>query len=249
MNNKMRVIVGSGVCVLVLVLGGAWWLGFFADSPDEVDIEAAVEAAIGSDGDGAETGQSDLTEDSGAAQAVDGISGTWTVQPDESVTFVGYRINEVLTTIGDFEVVGRTPDVSGTMEADGTSITAVSLVAEMGTLTTDNGQRDRAMRTQALETTEFPQATFLLTSPIELGAIPAAGETISVVATGDLTIHGVTQSVDFPLDAQLAGDLIVVVGQLDVLLADYGIAAPSAPVVASVEDTAVLELSVAFAQG
>lgn len=65
---------------------------------------------------------------------------------------------------------------------------------------------------------------------------------------GDLTIHGVTRPVDFPLTATIQGPNLVVIGQLDVLLADYGIAAPSAPVVASVEDNAILELSLVLAR-
>jgi polyisoprenoid-binding protein YceI len=207
------------------------------DSTETEDADSAQEGDAGSDA------ASDAASDAGA-----GLDGTWSVQANEEVTFVGYRIDEVLTTVGDFTVVGRTPDVTGTMQIEGTSVTATELVAQMDTLTTDSGARDRAMRSQALETGEFPEATFSLTSPIDLGSIPAEGETISVTATGDLTIHGVTQSVDFPLEAQVVGDVIVVVGQLNVLLADYDINAPSAPVVASVEDNAILELSVAFAR-
>lgn len=213
-------------------------------SSDESDDAAGDESAD----DTGDTGDGDAAagSDEGDTGSGDGLDGTWTVEANEEVTFVGYRIDEVLTTVGDFTVVGRTPDVTGTMQIEGTMVTATELVAQMETLTTDNGARDRAMRSQALETSQFPEATFSLTSPIDLGAIPADGETISVTATGDLTIHGVTQSVDFPLDAQVVGDNIVVVGQLDVLLADYGINAPSAPIVASVEDNAILELSVAF---
>ena len=178
---------------------------------------------------------------------LDSIDGTWVVTPvGDDVTFVGYRINEVLNTIGDFTVVGRTSDVTGALEASGTTITAVDIVARMDTLTTDNGGRDRAMRSQALETDEFPEATFRLTTPIELGSIPDEGIPIKVVAIGELTIHGVTQSVEFPLDAQIQSGAIVAAGQLQVALADFDISAPSAPVVASVEDVAILELSLAF---
>lgn len=235
--TRTKAIVGA-LAGLFVVLGGlAWWLGYFTDPPEEATIEAAAEA-VSAEGDAVAT----VTD----GAAAEGIAGLWAVEPNEEVTFVGYRINEVLTTIGDFEVVGRTPDVTGTMEADGTVITDVSLTARMDTLTTDNDRRDSAMRSQALETSEFPEATFALTSPIELGSIPAEGETISVTATGDLTIHGVTNSVDFPLDAQIVADSVVVVGQLEVQLAEFDINPPSSPIVASVEDVAILELSVAF---
>lgn len=243
--TRRNVIIGSAIGIVAIVLGFAFWLGFFSDSPEEVSLDAAIEAV--SDADDSEAD----TEDEDAATDVEpsaGIDGEWTVQANADATFIGYRINEVLNTIGDFEVVGRTSDVSGTLAIDGTTITAVSVVAQMDTLTTDNGGRDRAMRSQALQTETFPEATFTLTTPIELDAVPAEGEAIQATATGDLTIHGVTQSVDFPLEAQLVGDSIVVIGQLPMLLADYDITAPSAPIVASVEDNALLELSIVLSK-
>ena len=95
---------------------------------------------------------------------------------------------------------------------------------------------------------QFPEATFVLAEPIELGSIPDEGTPISAVAIGDLTIHGVTQRVEFPLDAQIQSGSVVAAGQLQVALADYDINPPSARIVASVEDVAILELSLVFSR-
>ena len=60
-----------------------------------------------------------------AVAAGDGITGTWTIDPsvgsfsDFSGTFVGYRVQETLASIGAQTAVGRTPDVTGTVTADG----------------------------------------------------------------------------------------------------------------------------------
>lgn len=237
--TKRNVLIGSATGVVAIVLALVWWLGFFSNSPEEVSLGAAIEAV--GDADDPDANAASHTSDDESSVGVDG---TWTVQANADATFIGYRINEVLNTIGDFEVVGRTSDVSGSLVIEGTTITEVSVVAQMDTLTTDNSGRDRAMRSQALQTDQFAEATFTLTTPIELDAVPAVGEPIETTASGDLTIHGVTQAVDFPLEAQLVGDSIVVVGQLQMLLADYDITAPSAPIVASVEDNALLELSI-----
>lgn len=240
--TRNKLLLGGGLAVLVVLALAAWWLGFFSEAPEEANVEdlaAAVQAQADSEAD------ADGTAGDDAASAT-GIDGTWTVTPLGDQTFIGYRINEVLNTIGEFEVVGRTAGVSGTLEASGTTITAVDVVADMTSITTDNSGRDNAMRSQALETDQFPEATFSLTQPIELDAIPEEGELISVIAVGDLTIHGVTQAVEFPLDAQLQSGAIVAAGQLLVELADFDISAPSAPVVASVEDVATLELSLVF---
>lgn len=258
--TKKQMVLGGALAAVLALLGLGWWLGYFSDTPEEATIEAAVEAVSGGD-DAADDTEESNGEDTSAESDADaggevvpveapdaGITGEWTVQQNADATFIGYRINEVLTTIGDFEVVGRTSDVTGTLVADGTTITDVTVVADMTTLTTDNSNRDNAMRGQALETEQFPEASFVLQSPIELGGVPDAGVTIEATATGDLTIHGVTQSVDFPLEAQIVGESIVVVGQLNVLLADFDIEAPSAPIVASVEDNALLELSLVLSR-
>ena len=39
--------------------------------------------------------------------------------------------------------------------------------------------------------------------PVDLGAVPAEGQAVEVTVTGDLTLHGVTKSVEVPLQAKL----------------------------------------------
>ncbi len=59
-----------------------------------------------------------------------------------------------------------------------------------------------------------------------------------------------TRTETIPLTAELAGDVIVVFGQLGpILLADYDIDEPSAAVVLSVEDNAIMELQIFFRRG
>ena len=158
-------------------------------------------------------------------------------------TFVGFRIDEVLASIGSKTVIGRTPVVSGSLELDGTTVSDVEILIDMTTLTTDDRRRTNTIRRQAISTNQFPEASFVLTEPIELGSIPADGEPIEATATGDFTIHGVTRSKTLHLTAELSGDVLVVFGQLGpILLADYGIEQPSAAIVLSVEDNALMEL-------
>ena len=188
-----------------------------------------------------------------------GLDGTWTVDSTIGTfndacltdvcdaTFVGFRINEELANIGAKTVVGRTPGVIGTLEIEGTTITNTEIVVDMTLLVTDSDSRTNAIRNQAIETATFPEAGFTLTSPIDLGALPADGESVTVDAVGDLTIHGVTRTETIPLTAERAGDVIVVFGQLGpILLADYEIDEPQAAVVLSVEDNAIMELQLFF---
>ena len=58
--------------------------------------------------------------------------------------------------------------------------------------------------------------------------------------------HGVTKSVEIPLQAKLSGNVIVVTGSLEVAFADYGIQAPNSFAVLSVEDHGTMELQLLF---
>jgi polyisoprenoid-binding protein YceI len=184
-----------------------------------------------------------------------GLDGPWNVDPsvgsidDFSSSFVGYRVKETLASIGATEAVGRTPDVNGSITLEGTRITAAEFTADLTTLKSDNDRRDGQLERQALETGQFPTATFTLTEPIDLGAVPADGATLQATATGDLTLHGVTRSVEIPLQARLAGDVITVAGSLPIVFADFGIAKPESMMVLSVEDQGTMEVQLQLTRG
>ena len=237
MSRTLKILLVAVVIGAAAVLGLLWVAGYppFDDTPEEANIADAAAAA-----------SDETAPDDDPTPPLDNIDGSWIVVANEDATFVGYRINEVLNTIGDFEVVGRTSEVTGTLVAYKTRISTATVTAQMGSLTTDRSGRDNAMRSQSLETEDFPEATFDLSTPIDIGSIPVEGETVTVTANGDLTIHGVTKTVDFPLEATVTNGLIVVVGQLQIELADFDISAPSAAIVAKVEDVAILELSLLF---
>ena len=165
---------------------------------------------------------------------------------EPAVSFAGFRVNEVLAGgIGDFTAVGRTADVSGSIELTDTALVAATVEVTMATLRTDNGSRDGQVR-RALNANEFPLATFTLVEPVKLPAGTADEGSFSGSAEGDLTIKGVTNRAVFDLEAQLVGDRIVVVGSSEVAFADYGVRAPSAPIVVSVEDHGIMEFQLFF---
>ncbi len=127
------------------------------------------------------------------------LDGSWQVNTslgsmnDFSSSWVGYRVQEQLAGVGGHTAVGRTPKVTGSLTLAGSTVSAVSITADLTVLASDSAQRDDQLRRQAIETDKFPTATFKLTSPIALGSLPADGATVGATATGDLTIHGVDQ--------------------------------------------------------
>ena len=65
-------------------------------------------------------------------------------------------------------------------------------------------------------------------------------------ATGDLTLHGVTKSVQVPVSATLSGGIVTVTGSIAIQFADYAIQAPNSFKVLSVDDHGVMELQLHF---
>ena len=131
-----------------------------------------------------------------AVAAPASLDGIWNVTTglgsvgDGTASFVGYRVQEQLVGVGGHTAVGRTPKVAGSLTLTGAVATNVEVTADMTALASDDGQRDNQLRRQAIETDSFPTATFKSTQPIDLGTLPADGASVSVNATGDLTLHG-----------------------------------------------------------
>jgi polyisoprenoid-binding protein YceI len=181
-----------------------------------------------------------------------GLDGAWAVDTsvgsfaDFSDSWVGYRVDETLAGNRANTAVGRTPEVTGTLTMSGTQITAVEIAADLTSLKSDDNRRDGQLQRQALETAQFPQATFKLTSPIQLSAAPADGQTITATATGELTLHGVTKSVQVQIEARLSGDVVTVVGSLEIQFADYSVDQPTSFAVLSIEDHGTMEFQLHF---
>jgi polyisoprenoid-binding protein YceI len=249
------------VAVLALGIGGVVYM-FGGSAPAAVSL--ATGAPAGSNAAAVSTGPSPASaaspaSTSTAAPAASGgtsgggpLDGTWNVDTsigsfsDFTDSFVGYRVNENLAQVGSTTAVGRTPKVSGSLTFAGTTISAAKITADLSALQSDRSMRDGQLRRQALETDQFPTATFELTSPIQLPAAPADGQAFKVTAQGKLTLHGVTKDVSIPLDAKLSGNVVTVVGSVKIQFADYGINPPQSMVVLSVDNFGVMELQLHF---
>ena len=212
----------------------------------------AVGLATASPGSGQPVSTTGPSADPSETKAPGTLDSTWTIDPsigsfsDFSSSYVGYRVNETLAENRANTAVGRTAGVAGSLVLSGSTITSVQIVADLTNLQSDDQRRDGRVQQQALQTDQFPRATFTLTSPIDLGSVPADGATFSVSATGDLNLHGVTRSVTIPLEAHLAGDVVTVVGSIDILFADYSIERPTSFFVLSIEDHGIMEFQLHF---
>lgn len=237
--------LGIALTIVVIALGAGLWWFFGRGTPDRVDIDTAASGITTSSDD--PSGDTDSNTD--GSGVLDGtIDGTWTIDTSEgdfdfdsaTGTFAGFRINEQLAGIGNTEAVGRTGDVAGSFTIDRTIVTDAEIVVDLSTITTNDSMRDRRVQ-EALSTGQYPDATFTLITPIDLGTNADSGATVEVTADGELTVHGVTQQVSVPLQAKLVNDTVVVVGSVEVSFADYGVQVPSSMKVLSVDDHGTVE--------
>jgi polyisoprenoid-binding protein YceI len=221
------------VVALVVVVGAVGaFLYFRDDAPEELSLE-----------------NSDDT-DNPASESPAEIDGTWTVKSEDPTT-AGFRITEKFAGgAANHTAVGRTSSVTGDLTIAGTSVSEAEFTVDMTSLEytdsppgLDVGNRKRALENIGIETNKFPEASFKLTEPIEFGEVPADNQQIEAEATGELTLHGVTNEVTFSVDAKLDGaDLTVVSSDpVPVSLADYDMSAPVAGPVAEVSDDGKFE--------
>jgi polyisoprenoid-binding protein YceI len=249
--SRTRLLLAVVVLGAAAGAGGLWYLFFRPSGPPPVSL-ATVDPSAASTPSANASNSPGATASSGSGAPSTGIDGTWTVDTsigsfsDFSNSFLGYRVQEELASVGAQTAVGRTPNVSGTMTISGTSATAVQIQADLTALKSDDDRRDGQLQRQALETSQFPTATFTLTEPIDLGSVPADGQTIHVTASGQLTLHGQTRTIQIPLDARIDNGAIAVTGSIEIQFADYGIAKPQSFLVLSVADHGTMELQLFF---
>jgi polyisoprenoid-binding protein YceI len=253
-------LIGLGAILVALLVGGAMGFSYLflrPPAPAAVGLSTATASPAASATNGATTNPAASAASPGASPATTGggLNGTWNVDPSIgsfsgfSGSFVGYRVDEQLANVGAATAVGRTPSVTGSVTFDGSTVGAVDISADLSTLQSDKNQRDGQLHKQALETDTYPTATFKLTQPIELGSVPADGQVIKATATGDLTIHGVTKSVQVPLEARLSGSVVTVTGSIDILFADYGMSRPTSFLVLTIADHGIMEFQLQFTKG
>jgi polyisoprenoid-binding protein YceI len=187
-----------------------------------------------------------------SSDTVDGaVAGTWTITDGSEA---GYRVREQLANLSaESDAVGRTTDLTGTItvveSGDATQLTAGEISIDTTTLTSDEDRRDNRLRTEGLQTDRYPTATFVITQPVDVPAAAVAGTATDLTLVGDLTLHGVTKSVEIPAQAVLTDGQIQVAGSLTFPLADFEITAPNVGgFILSIADEGALEFVVVFAK-
>jgi polyisoprenoid-binding protein YceI len=185
---------------------------------------------------------------SGAA----GSGTTYQLVADQSTAT--FTIDEVLLGQPN-TVVGTSHDIQGSFSldlSDPASAQFEPVVINADSFATDDDRRNGAIRRFILQTNQAANQTVSF-QPTSVDGLPASAEvgtTYDVSVTGDLTLHGITQSVTF--DGQVTPTSTdEVQGSLSASVprADFDLNIPNVPSVADVQESVQLQLDFVATRG
>ncbi|MEO7085472.1 MAG: YceI family protein [Gemmatimonadaceae bacterium] len=159
-----------------------------------------------------------------------------------------YRVREMLFN-HDFpnDAIGTAKDITGDLYVDpsGSIGPASKIVISVATMKSDQGRRDKIIRTQSITTDKYPTVTIVPKSLIGLVAKPSAA-TVEFGLVGDLTIHGTTRPTTWKVTAHSQGPDVVGSASTAITFADFSLDKPKAQMALNVEDTIKLEYDFHF---
>jgi polyisoprenoid-binding protein YceI len=222
-------IGGPVVLIVILAVAGPFIYIHFIEGPAPTKLALPTTPASTS-----------ATGGTGAAASSTAVSGTWNIGPGSEA---GYRVKEVL--LGqNATAVGRTSKIWGSLTISGTTVTRGTFTVDMASVVSDQSERNAQFDGRIMDVAQYPTAALVLTSPIPLGTLPAAGATKQYQAHGTLTMHGVSKPVSFTVTAERTGSAIDVLADVPITFSDWNIANPSVGGFVTTADNGTLEVLV-----
>lgn len=236
MSRRPKVLLIGAIAAVALFVGGPWvYINVVREPAAEsfLDQIASDTTVVRSSASG-----TTVAEAAPAAESsLDDASGTWTVSAESQV---GYRVDEVLFG-QNVTAVGRTNSVTGSVTIDGSTVVAAEFSADMTSVRSDDSRRDAQFEGRIMDVINHPVATFRLDDPITF-ASEALSRTIPHSATGTLALRGTSRTVEVRLVSSVDDGRVLVVGEIPIVFADWGIPNPSIPGI-STEDSGILEFN------
>lgn len=221
MRKRLLWILGGLVLVAALVIGvGPWVYAKFlhGDQPDALGLSSESNAASGP------------------------LDGNWTAGEGSQA---GYEVWETLNGARVF-VRGQTNDVTGSAIIEGSALTSGTVEVKVESITTDDSRRDTMFDMRIMSTVVHPNATFTITEPVDLSALPSDGSSLTVPVTGELTLRGKTQPVTADFEIRQSGERLETAGAIDVTWSDYEVPMPTWFPNIVVEDAGQVQFSIAL---
>lgn len=164
---------------------------------------------------------------------------TFTIIPGQSR--VSYEVGETfLNQNNRFAVAkGITTQVTGEVygnlnDPPASSIGTIEI--DISLFTSDNGQRDRYIRNNGLESSKYPIAKFVATKIETLPHACMDGQDYSFKVTGDMTIKTTTLPISWDVTARLTDDTLTGTATTEILMSSFKVGPISILGVLNTED-------------
>jgi polyisoprenoid-binding protein YceI len=149
---------------------------------------------------------------------------------------------------------GSTHDIAGTLflTPDGLQLDPSQqskFTVNLTTLASDKSQRDRRVQTQALDTAQYPTATFTAKSVTGYDPNKAAGDEQALKLTGTMDLHGVQKDITWDIKAKRQGNVITALATVNFKFADFNIPVPNIAGFVSVQDNVTLQVQIVAQAG
>jgi len=166
---------------------------------------------------------------------------------DTTRTTASYSVEETFINENNrlAVTVGRTRDVQGSLAInfdDPANSQFGEFTVNLSTLRSDSRRRDETLKTEWLESTTYPTATFVVKSVENFPANPQPGQELTFRLLGDLTVRTTTRAVTWDVTAKLEGDTLTGTATTFIMMADFGIQPPSIAGILNVKDGVTLKL-------
>ncbi len=229
-------VVGAVAVVAIVAVAGPYIYIHFIEGPAPAKLELPKAPA---------TSSTSVATQGSASTSSSTPSGTWNIG---SGSLAGYRVQEVLVGQNS-TAVGRTSEIWGSLTIAGTTVTKGTFTVNVASVVSDQSQRNAHFQGPIMDVTQYPTATLTLSSPINLGAIPADGVVEHYSATGALDMHGVTKTVNFTVSAERLGSEIDVLADIAIPFSDWNISNPSIGGFVTTANSGTLEVLLHLTQG
>jgi polyisoprenoid-binding protein YceI len=233
-RNIVVGLVGAVVVIVLVAFLGPYVYIHFIEGPTPAKLELPKSSTA-----------TTSSTSRGSSSTSSSIDGTWNVGTG---SMAGYRVQEVL--IGqNATAVGRTSKIWGSMTIASSKVTKATFTVDMASVVSDQSERNARFEGPIMDVSQYPTASLTLSSPIDLGTIPADGAAAHYSAVGDLDMHGVTKSVSFSVTAERVGSDIDVLADIPITFSEWNIANPSIGGFVTTANSGTLEVLLHLTQG
>jgi polyisoprenoid-binding protein YceI len=225
------------VIIIVAVVGGVVYAQHYASSIAANQQHKATGAIV-------VTPTPIPTTAAGTTPVVSALQ-TYQIVPAQSTASYSVYENLIFQNKPNNDAIGTTHSVTGNFKiSTGASpqVTGMTIKIDLRTLQSDSSMRDGHVQS-ALDTTDYPYATFVSVSTQGLPASYTDGQAINFQLIGNLTMHGKTNGETFTVQGKVSGNTITGTATTTIYMTDFGIQPPDLANIAIVQNKTVISLA------